>query len=162
MTSPGCRCFKASSWRAIWLMTSREMRSWSSSLSFSAWRSSTSCLLRSRELWAARRLRFTRSIRRCSFSSSVLARLRGGRLVLGSGSSWPHDFRFFTDRAFSEPGGDGCDGCDVGGARDGVEKLGAVRSSILMVVVEAGSIVGSGVRECTEIMAGVVTAWVNK
>lgn len=35
---------------------------------------SISSLLRSREVWAAARLRRTRSIRRCSFSSSVLAR----------------------------------------------------------------------------------------
>lgn len=35
-------------------------------------------------------------MRRCSFSSSVLARFRGGRLVLGVGSSWPHDLRFFV------------------------------------------------------------------
>jgi hypothetical protein len=35
-------------------------------------------------------------MRRCSFSSSVFARLRGGRFVLGSGRTWPHDFRFLT------------------------------------------------------------------
>ena len=55
-------------------------------------------------------------MRRCSFSSSVFARFlkgllalhgltiacqyfdayRGGRLVLGVGSSWPQDFRFFV------------------------------------------------------------------
>lgn len=35
---------------------------------------STSMRLRSRDVWAAARLRRTRSIRRCSFSSSVLAR----------------------------------------------------------------------------------------
>lgn len=80
-------------------------------------------------------------MRRCSFSSSVLARLRGGRLVLGSGRTWPHDFRFLTCRD-SVAGGVPV-GCEVGGARDGVLKL--VRSSILMVV-EAGSNVGGGVR----------------
>jgi hypothetical protein len=35
-------------------------------------------------------------MRRCSFSSSVLARFRGGRVVLGSGSSCPQDFLFFA------------------------------------------------------------------
>ena len=53
-------------------------------------------------------------MRRCSFSSSVLARFLchvsyyprasvltkatylGGKFVLGTGSSWPHDFRFFA------------------------------------------------------------------
>jgi hypothetical protein len=47
-------------------------------------------------------------MRRCSFSSSVLARLRGGRLVLGSGSTWPHDLRFLTGLP-SEPVGAGVD-----------------------------------------------------
>ena len=37
-----------------------------------------------------------RSMRRCSFSSSVFALLRGGRAVFGSGNSWPHDLRFLT------------------------------------------------------------------
>ena len=46
-------------------------------------RASTSSLLRSREDWAARRLRRTRSTRRCSFSSSVLARFLGGEVGLG-------------------------------------------------------------------------------
>jgi hypothetical protein len=41
---------------------------------FSFSRASTSCRLRSRDDWAARRLRRTRSTRRCSFSSSVFAR----------------------------------------------------------------------------------------
>lgn len=67
-----------------------------SSSSFSFWSTSYSCRFRSRELCAARRFRFTRSMRRCSFSSSVFARLRGGRLVFGSGRTWPHDFRFLT------------------------------------------------------------------
>ena len=57
---------------------------------------SVSARLRSRELWAAARFRLIRSIRRCSFSSSVLARFRGGRAVVGSGSDWPHDFLFFA------------------------------------------------------------------
>lgn len=35
-------------------------------------------------------------MRRCSFSSSVLARFRGGRLVFGSGNSCPHDFLFLA------------------------------------------------------------------
>jgi len=35
-------------------------------------------------------------MRRCSRSASVFARFRGGRFVVGSGSSWPHDFLFFT------------------------------------------------------------------
>ena len=41
---------------------------------FSASNASTSCRLRSLDDWAARRLRRTRSTRRCSFSSSVFAR----------------------------------------------------------------------------------------
>jgi hypothetical protein len=41
---------------------------------FSASSASTSCRLRSLDDWAARRLRRTRSTRRCSFSSSVFAR----------------------------------------------------------------------------------------
>jgi hypothetical protein len=41
---------------------------------FWASRASTSCRLRSLDDWAARRLRRTRSTRRCSFSSSVFAR----------------------------------------------------------------------------------------
>lgn len=89
-----------------------------SSLSTSSWfffsRASTSWRLRSRDDCAARRLRRTRSTLRCSFSSSVLARFLegrsavvrrtrydhvsylGGRLVLGSGRTWPHDFLFFV------------------------------------------------------------------
>jgi len=67
-----------------------------SSCSLRAMRDSTSCRLRSRELCAARRLRLTRSIRRCSFSSAVFARFRGGRFVFGSGRTWPHDLRFFV------------------------------------------------------------------
>jgi hypothetical protein len=59
-------------------------------------RASTSCRLRSRDDWAARRLRRTRSTRRCSFSSSVLARFLGGRQVLGSGNGCPQDFLFFV------------------------------------------------------------------
>jgi hypothetical protein len=73
-------------------------------------------------------------MRRCSFSSSVLARLRGGRLVLGSGSTCPHDLRFLTDleSPFADEGaGDDCE--DVG------ESKGTWRSSILMVVVAAVS-----------------------
>jgi len=50
-------------------------------------RLSASCRFRSLELCAAALLRFIRSIRRCSFSSSVFARLRGGSVVVGSGSS---------------------------------------------------------------------------
>ena len=82
---------------------------------------STSCRLRSREDWAAWRFRSTRSIRRCSFSSSVFARFlyftsalitnertvkithRGGRFVLGVGSSCPQDFRFFVGFFDSSP-----------------------------------------------------------
>lgn len=74
-------------------------------------------------------------MRRCSFSSSVLARFRGGRLVFGSGRTWPHDFRFLTDLA-SEPDGAGV---DDGSDMDGNESEGEVGSktsscSILMVV----------------------------
>jgi hypothetical protein len=76
-----------------------------SSWSFSDCIESYSCRLRSRELCAAKRFRLTRSMRRCSFSSSVLARLRGGRLVFGSGSTWPHDLRFFTGLPSEADGG---------------------------------------------------------
>ena len=68
-------------------------------------RVSVSCRLRSRELWAAARLRLIRSMRRCSFSSSVLARLRGGRAVVGSGRVWPQDFRFLAGREWTTTGG---------------------------------------------------------
>lgn len=153
--SLGKRFWRALSWAAMRAMVRWAAVKSASSLSFSAWSSSTSCRLRSRELWAARRLRFTRSMRRCSFSSSVLARLRGGRFVLGSGSTWPHDFRFLTDLGSEEPG---VDGCEVGGS-GGVEK-GTARSSILMVV-ELGSTVGGGVSWCAEIMAGVVMVCAN-
>lgn len=92
----------------------RISRSWlrRSIACFWASRASTSMRLRSRDDCAARRLRRTRSTRRCSFSSSVLARFLslisiyfidvrdkmylGGRLVLGSGSCWPQDLRFLT------------------------------------------------------------------
>jgi hypothetical protein len=42
---------------------------------------------------AACLLRNTRSTCLCSFSSAVFARLRGGRFVFGTGSSWPQDLR---------------------------------------------------------------------
>lgn len=73
---------------ACWMAASRSLFLFSSC--------STSCLLRSREDWAARRFRRTRSTRRCSFSSAVLARFLGGRFVLGSGRTWPHDFLFLV------------------------------------------------------------------
>jgi hypothetical protein len=97
-------------------------------------------------------------MRRCSFSSSVLARLRGGRLVLGSGSTWPHDLRFLADL----PSGATDDGSDASGEGDceGVGDMGTVRSSILMVV-EMGSTVGGGVSGSEDIIAGVVIVWAN-
>jgi hypothetical protein len=96
-------------------------------------------------------------MRRCSFSSSVLARFRGGRLVLGSGSTCPHDFRFLTDL----PSAAGVDeACDMSradeGAGEGVSK-GTWRSSILMVV-GTESVVG-GVIGPDAIKVGVVMAW---
>ena len=66
---------------------------------------SASCRLRSLELCAAALLRLMRSMRRCSFSSSVFARLRGGSVVLGSGSSCPHDFLFFAGLLWMMTGG---------------------------------------------------------
>ena len=75
------------------------LRAW-----FSTSRRSASWRLRSRELCAAARLRLIRSMRRCSFSSAVFARFRGGRLVLGSGSAWPHDFLFFAGLAADDCG----------------------------------------------------------
>jgi len=86
-------------------------------------------------------------MRRCSFSSSVLARFRGGKAVLGSGSTWPHDFRFLTgfgsvangagvDEGSDEQGNEACAG-------EGDSK-GTWRSSIL-IVVGTGSVAG-GVR----------------
>ena len=84
---------------------------------FCCWRSSISTRFRSRELCAARRLRLTRSMRRCSFSSSVFARLRGGRLVFGSGSTWPQDFLFLTGLDSLEDDGVPTDGDDAPGAR---------------------------------------------
>jgi hypothetical protein len=83
-TPPGYLACHALSSALMWAIFRRAAWRSASSLSFSIWMCSYSCRLRSRELWAARRLRLTRSMRRCSFSSSVLARLRGGRLVLGS------------------------------------------------------------------------------
>lgn len=68
-------------------------------------RVSASCRLRSLELCAAALLRLIRSMRRCSFSSSVFARLRGGSVVLGSGSSCPHDFLFFAGLLWMMTGG---------------------------------------------------------
>jgi hypothetical protein len=69
-------------------------------------------------------LRLIRSIRRCSFSSAVLARLRGGRLVFGSGSAWPHDLRFFAGLA-----ADDCGTCwmELGVARAVVAAVDGVR-----------------------------------
>lgn len=99
----GTNCFQASSFATICIRLSRmcsrsisAARNRRSSLSRSTCRCSTSTRFRSRELCAASRFRFTRSIRRCSFSSVVLALFRGGRFVLGSGSSWPHDLRFLA------------------------------------------------------------------
>ncbi len=57
----------------MFTVLSRLSKAASSSLHLCS-RASTSCRFRSREDWAARRLRRTRSTRRCSFSSSVLAR----------------------------------------------------------------------------------------
>lgn len=108
-----------------------------SSSSFSFWSTSYSCRLRSRELCAARRFRLTRSMRRCSFSSSVLARLRGGRLVLGSGRTWPHDFLFLTGFEALLSGAGVCEGSDdLEAARWGGEGEWSMFSiiSILMVV----------------------------
>lgn len=75
------------------------LRSKVSSSLFRISRASTSSRLRSREDWAARRLRRTRSTRRCSFSSSVFARFletfsryeqmrRGTKHTLEEGWSW--------------------------------------------------------------------------
>lgn len=98
-------------------------------------------------------------MRRCSFSSSVLARLRGGSAVFGSGSTWPHDLRFLTGRD-SEPDGAGVDdGSEVEAewcAGEGVSK-GTWRSSILMVV-GAASVVG-GVRGVEAISVDVFMVW---
>jgi hypothetical protein len=44
-------------------------------------------------------------VRQPSFSSSVFARLRGGSVVLGSGSSCPHDFLFFAGLLWMMTGG---------------------------------------------------------
>lgn len=97
-------------------------------------------------------------MRRCSFSSSVLARLRGGRLVLGSGSTWPHDFRFLAGLPSQVVGAGVDEACDMScadEAGEGVSK-GTWRSSILMVV-GTESLVG-GVIGPEAIMVGVVMA----
>ena len=103
-------------------------------------------------------------MRRCSFSSSVLARLRGGRAVLGSGSTWPHDFRFLTGFD-SEPAEAGVsdvseqEGKDVY-AGEGMSK-GTWRSSILIVV--GAEVVGGGVVRAAEAMRVVVfMVWEKK
>lgn len=72
-------------------------------------------------------------------------------MVLGSGRTWPHDFRFLTGFASVA-----CCGVDVELAIDeGVDDLSGEdwKSSILMMVVEVGSMVGGGVSWAN--MAGV-------
>lgn len=92
---------------------------------------SASCLLRSLELWAAALLRLMRSMRRCSFSSSVFARLRGGRVVLGSGSSCPQDFLFLAGLLWMMTGGgDSCDDWP--------------RAEVLLVLLCSGTELGDG------------------
>lgn len=102
-------------------------------------------------------------MRRCSFSSSVLARLRGGRLVLGSGSTWPHDLRFLTGLLSVDDGAGVCvEGSELyrdEGAGEG-ELYGTWRSSILMVVGTES--VDGGVRGTEAIMAGVFMVSVKK
>jgi hypothetical protein len=87
--------------------------------------------------------------------------LRGGRLVLGSGSTWPHDFRFLAGlpSALVDAGVDeACDmSCGDEDAGEGVSK-GTWRSSILMVVVGAES-AGGGVMAPEAIIVGVVIVW---
>jgi len=73
VTTPDCWRKRRSSSRSLILYFSTERRRASSSL-FRTSSASTSWRFRSREDWAARRLRRTRSTRLCSFSSSVLAR----------------------------------------------------------------------------------------
>lgn len=74
-------------------------------------------------------------------------------MVLGSGSTCPHDFRFLVGLASALGLGLETDG------EEGVAK-GTWRSSILMVVVVVeGSTVGGGVDVDDEIMAGVLIAW---
>lgn len=87
---------------ALWSSNTAASRS----LFFCA-KASVSCRLRSRDDWAARRFRRTRSTRRCSFSSSVLARFLGGRLVFGSGSTWPQDFLFLVGFLSPDSSGSG-------------------------------------------------------
>lgn len=73
VTTPELRRKRLSSSTSIRLVFWALIKSVSSSLlRFSS--ASTSSRLRSREDWAARRFRRTRSTRRCSFSSSVFAR----------------------------------------------------------------------------------------
>lgn len=70
--APVVRTFWSSPIRAAFCCRAWSRSASSSLLRFS--RPSTSWRFRSREDWAARRFRSTRSTRRCSFSSSVLAR----------------------------------------------------------------------------------------
>lgn len=67
-------------------------------------------------------------------------------MVLGSGSTCPHDFRFLTalPSCVLGAGLEGQTECEGAGVD---AKGGWWRSSILMVVVEEGSTVGGGVRE---------------
>lgn len=91
--------------------SSRRRRFSDSRAELSCWRRlfsmrsvSISSCLRMRLMWAAWRLRWTRSYLRCAFSSSVFARLRGGRFVVGLGKTCPQDLRFFLEGCASEEG----------------------------------------------------------
>lgn len=77
-------------------------------------------------------------MRRCSFSSAVFARLRGGKFVLGSGRTWPHDLRFFV--VFPSDGLGVSAEADVSSDDDDDDLLGVEHCSSGMMVCSRSSI----------------------
>ena len=94
-------------------------------------------------------------MRLCSFSSSVFARLRGGRLVLGSGRTWPQDFRFLTGFEALLSGAGVCEGSDDLEA----EREGEGEFSIISILIVVGIMVSTCCCCCCGVMAGVFIVW---
>lgn len=170
ITTPESRRKRLSSSTSIRFAFCAFRSSVSSSL-FRTSSASTSSLLRSRDDCAARRLRRTRSTRRCSFSSSVFARFLqgqvvndgggrgeneseahlGGRFVLGSGRTWPHDLRFleaFFSAVATWASGWGCGSVSgAEGAWSSTGDSGVIMSAGLTVAAEGDEEVACGKRE---------------